>query len=132
MRDDRLGSGEQLRRRGQRVERARPAHDELEELRDPPGVHEREDDGAGGRDPAPGQPAGAEEQECEDPPVEPVPVQVRERHRDDRGDDVALGRDREIELGVEVAERAQEFGQRERTCRQTKRATPSTIMAATR
>ena len=131
VRDHGLRCREEARRVRERVKRARPPDDQLQDLGEPPRGEHREDDRAGRRDPAPVQAARAKEKERQDPPEEAVPVQIRERDGDDRGDEVSLRRDREVELGVEVPERGEKIVQRERTWRQTNSATPTTIRPAT-
>src|SRR5437588_50642 len=110
---------------------ARPPHDELRDLRERPCGEHREHDGAGRGDPSTVQPAGAQKKERKDPPEEAVPVQIREGNGDDRGHEIPLRGDREVELRVEVAERGEELVQRERRWRQTKSAMPRTMKPTT-
>ena len=114
MRDDRLRRGQRVGRVRERLERARPSDDELDQLVDRPGIDHRQHDGRRRGDAAAVQPARANEKEREDPPKEAVPVQIGEGDGNDRSDKVALLGDGEVELGVEVAESGEEIVQRER------------------
>src|SRR5438445_813618 len=96
-----------------------------------PRGEDREHDRAGRGDPSTVQPTRAEKKEREDPPEEPVPVQVGEGNGDDRGHEIPLRGDREVELRVEVAERGEKVVQRERRWRQTKTPTPRTMRPTT-
>src|SRR5207302_1852880 len=122
--DGGLGRRKRARRVREGIERTRPPHDELRDLRERPCGEHREHDGAGRGDPSTVQPAGAQKKERKDPPEEAVPVQIREGNGDDRGHEIPLRGDREVELRVEVAERGEELVQRERRWRQTKNPMP--------
>src|SRR5947208_9875975 len=131
MRDDGFGRRQRAGSVRESIERTRPADDELRDLGEPPRGEHREHDRAGRGDPATVQPTRAEKKEREDPPEEPVPVQVGEGNGDDRGHEIPLRGDREVELRVEVAERGEKVVQRERRWRQMKTPTPRTMRPTT-
>ena len=131
MRDDGLGRGQRSGSVRESVERTRPAQDDLRDLGEGPRGEDREHDRAGRGDPSTVQPTRAEKKEREDPPEEPVPVQVGEGNGDDRGHEIPLRGDREVELRVEVAERGEKVVQRERRWRQMKTPTPRTTRPTT-